>query len=180
MKPVKLRLFFGVPVSEATREKMMAAVTDLNPRSIRMTLPENLHTTIEFLGDVDEPDVEFIIARAKRGLGKLETGPLHYTHTGVFRTGSRRIFWFGLKDPWLTAVSRSLKTALGIPNDEFHPHVTVARAKAMTGPVRRFEKSFLELSSVPLIQDRSRIVLYQSILGPEGPNYIEKYCWPEE
>jgi 2'-5' RNA ligase len=114
----------------------------------RRVRPENLHITLIFLGEADQPraaGLHSAFLEAYR-FAQTDVPPvfpmrLHCDHTGVFRQGRTGVLWLGVQpDPSLLRFHRLLKGILdreGLMSDDnhpLHPHITVARDV----PFRRF------------------------------------------
>lgn len=167
------RLFVALPVAE----DVVAELARMGRSGLdgwRWVRPEAMHLTLAFLGEVEQARVP----AAERAVRASVTGQpalsLEAAGLGAFPDQRRaRVLWAGLAGDLreLAALHRALSQALrdeGFEVDAkpFHPHVTLARARAP--------------QPLPSSLDRSRrfgawrageVRLYESHLGPGGPRY---------
>ncbi|QJQ32470.1 RNA 2',3'-cyclic phosphodiesterase [Sphingomonas lacunae] len=133
-----------------------------------------LHLTLAFMGDVDEPAAEALDAM----LAMISAPPvaLRLKGAGSFASRGRvHSLWIGA-DPrealeqLAKKVSRAGREA-GLPVEEraFVPHITVARLNAASGPVDGFLGQWADLTSEPHNVDR--FGLYESRMGRSGSAY---------
>jgi 2'-5' RNA ligase len=106
-------------------------------RQARWVTDENLHLTLRFIGEVEEPQVEEI-EMALRSV-RCEAFSLSLDGVGRFKTGRRiRSLWAGVApNEALSTLQERVDGALrraGLPPDgrRFTPHVTLARLKSGT------------------------------------------------
>ena len=147
--------------------------------------PENLHLTLRFIGEVEEPLVEDIVF----ALRAIRMAPFSLILSGVGHFESRqkvRQLWAGVApSPPLVDLQGRIDAAvrragIGIEAKRFVPHVTLARLKGVkaslvgawlqaNGPFRGF----------PF--DVSSFTLMASYLGRSGPVYrpVEEFALRE-
>ena len=125
-----IRLFFGLelPGELRMRIEMLSAGID----RARWVAPENLHVTLRFIGEVEEPAMEEIAQEA--AAIRFDPFPVTLSGAGHFeRRGRVSAVWLGVEpDPALTALRDRIEAAAvraGQPPEgrKFRPHVTVAR-----------------------------------------------------
>jgi RNA 2',3'-cyclic 3'-phosphodiesterase len=154
----------------------------------RPTVPQNLHVTVRFLGATRPELVERLHEVLAEAAAPCPAGTVQVRGFGAFPDLRRpRILWAGIDDPAHTiatlerAVTASI-APLGFPPEDrpFHPHVTVAR---LEGDRRRrrgrsrapaCETARLELpppSPLGPAFPASHLVLFESVLSPQGPRY---------
>lgn len=146
------------------------------------TKPENLHFTMQFLGEVEEsrlPALHHALTEAAHAQSAFE---LQLAGWGVFPNATRpRVVWLGCAEPVapMIALADGIGRALepvGFPREArpFHPHLTLARLRQPTldETVRRR----LDLRTrQPLGRMRvEEFHLYESRLHPTGAEYIRK------
>lgn len=127
-----LRLFVAVTLPEAARASLAALQAGVP--GARWTPAENLHLTLRFIGELDEPD----FADAMAALAEVEAPAFELRLAGVGQFGDRRrahVLWAGVRpsEP-LTLLRGRVEAALaraGLPREErkFAPHVTLARLR---------------------------------------------------
>jgi len=165
-----IRLFVAIPLPETVRRRLAGLCSGV--RDVRWVAEENLHLTLRFIGEVEEPQAVDIAA----ALHGVRGGPFPLALTGVghFESGRRvRVLWAGVEpSAALTMLQERVESALrraGVPPDSrrFTPHVSLARLKA--APPRRVG-TWLEAHSLfrtePFLVER--FVLFESYLAHSG------------
>ena len=162
-----MRLFIAIPLNEEMRRAVLAAQETFRRHGVRgnYTRAENLHLTLAFIGEYDDPEavLEAMDAAAFRPF------ELRLEGVGAFDD----LWWIGLeKSEALNACVRSLRHALaeaGIPFDRkrFSPHITLVR-RAVAGP-----GGMPGLSVAPAGMCVERICLMRSDRGKDGMIYTE-------
>lgn len=122
-----MRLFIAINLSGEIKEALMDiqdAMMDCGMTG-NYTPEENMHLTLAFIGDYDDPDY------VKRIIGSIDMRSFDISLSGI--GAFRDLWWAGIEDsPALHAVVRRLRRALsdaGIPFDRkrFSPHITLVR-----------------------------------------------------
>ena len=122
-----MRLFIAINLNEEMKEALMDIQDTMRTYGVRgrETVPENMHLTLAFIGDYDDPQ---LVKKVIEGVG-IRPFRISLDGIGAFRD----LWWVGLENSApLLAVSRRLRRALadaGIPFDrkKFSPHITVIR-----------------------------------------------------
>ena len=164
-----MRLFLAIKLNDEMKEALMDAQDALRAAGIygSVTVPENMHLTLAFIGEYDDPDY------VKQIISSIDVRPFDITLCGV--GAFRDLWWIGLKDnPPLHAVVRKLRRALsdaGIPFDRkrFMPHITIIRRAE--GEFANDSEEFAEIKSVSMTVDH--ISLMRSDRGKHGMIYTE-------
>lgn len=181
------RLFVAVPIQEKSRREIInAIITDptVKRMPVRWTAVQNLHLTLQFLGDVEERKIPEI----KAILNKFEfsgfPGSLCFTRLGAFPDhDAPRVLWLGIKENKnLGIIQHDLTSALsgmGFNTDgkKFKPHLTLGRVREN---VRFGTDNYVyleQLVSAAVVSDSplDRITLFESVLRPCGPIYSVIY-----
>jgi RNA 2',3'-cyclic 3'-phosphodiesterase len=139
-----MRLFVGIELSDALKSSAAEAANRVRERiardapgpQMRWIPPGNLHITIWFLGEVNEPRVDALLALAKEPLD-ARPFPLRIGGAGAFPpSGAPRAVWLGLVAgrEGLVAVHDRLRPRLlplgFVPEKRpYSPHLTIARVK---------------------------------------------------
>lgn len=181
------RLFIAVPIQEKTRNEIAQGIfadTRTKMLPVRWTNIQNLHLTLQFLGDTDEKRIPVL----KQILNRLGTSgiaeELTFTNIGAFPNPSNpRVIWIGVKEnESLRKMQRQLTADLirnGFSADQkkFKAHLTLGRVKEnVTVPADMIQligvlREKLDLSVSPL----DRVTLFESQLKPGGPIYTVLY-----
>ena len=172
-----MRVFIAIDlpneIRDALREiqRQLRSLTD----SVRWVVPESIHITLKFVGEVPDKRVEDINT-ALRG---LTWKPFTVTVRGVgFFPGTRspRIFWAGMEAPTMKGLAEHLDARMerqGFDKEKraFRPHITLARAKdsridssLVLGATEYQEHNFGSFTV-------DRVFLFKSTLKPSGAVY---------
>jgi 2'-5' RNA ligase len=172
------RLFVAVRPPSTIRSLLLAAMGGVS--GARWQSDEQLHVTLRFIGEVDRHQASDIHA----ALGAIYQAPFEVAVSGLgtFEARGRpEVVWAGLAPlAPLAALHKKVDQALtraGVEPDRraFHPHITLARLKRTSGPVRNLIEGAGGLSSPAFTVDA--FALYESRLTPEGAvcSAIERY-----
>ena len=175
------RLFIALPILEKTRLEIVQGILadgSVKKMPVRWSSVQNLHLTLQFLGDVEEKRIPVL----KQILNRLcTTGSeeyLTFTNIGAFPgTINPRVIWIGIKEnDTLRKIQRHLTQVL-IRNEftadqkKFKPHLTLGRVKENAAvPADMIAcledlRGKVDLSASPL----DRVTLFESQLKPGGP-----------
>ena len=172
-----MRVFVAVEISE---EGVINAILDFQSKikiKAKPILPQNLHFTLQFLGETSEEGVEKI----RHSLKSIEFSKfkINFHGVGAFPSiRSPRVIWIGVDADggnFLKQLAGKVEKALlplGFSQDKpFKSHITVFRIKNKVNNVsKELEKfEFNDFGS----QVISTIKLKQSILTPQGPLYSD-------
>lgn len=178
-----MRLFVAIELDEQARDLLadyQRRLSDLD-RAVRWVRPEQIHLTLKFLGEV--PDAQVLqVAKALDTLA--EHAAFDFEMEGVGYFGSRhspRVIWAGvhMPNPALTALQKGCEevlSPLGYPPEgrAYSPHLTLGRVKDFSAG-RRIVEAVEQLKAQarePLAQAAGEITLFQSILHPQGSQYV--------
>jgi len=157
----------------------------LRHERIKWVEPGNMHLTLKFFGETEEnriPDIQKALTAAS-----LNISPFIFliADTGIF--GSRydpKVIWFGItKHPELDILAKNIFTELekyGWQSDRqnFVPHLTIGRIKELNDKLL-FQQILSQYRTMQVQEQTVKeIVLYESILRREGPEYIRLHTFP--
>jgi RNA 2',3'-cyclic 3'-phosphodiesterase len=187
-----LRTFVAIPLSQEVHTKLDDLQRQLKRRcpagSVRWVVPESIHLTLHFLGDILPERVEPVraaLAAVARNAAPRPADPrlaFQVGGLGAFPNLSRpRVVWVGVQDPASRvallheAVGEALASVGFEPERRrFSPHLTLGRVKrqASAADVRTLGRVVAEtesgtLGSVPV----RAIIFFQSVLKPSGAVY---------
>jgi len=180
-----MRCFVAVELDPALRSPLARMLREQLPRTrdVRWVSERQLHVTLKFLGDVNDGQLPGICDAVAAAAARLTPFPLRLGELGCFpNPRSARVLWCGVEDAdggcaaWLQHADPAL-AQLGFPpeNRAFHPHITLGRSRnaAGTGVIRRV----LEEVSAPAPREMTvtRVVLFESRLGPGGAQYTPQF-----
>ncbi len=190
----ELRAFIAAPLSASWHRQIGALQEILRGRRVlsgfRWIKADGIHLTLKFLGNIPSAAVAEIAGR----IGPLVSGRAPFsvclTRLGVFPTPKRpRILWLGPPDPVpeLNALQGEVEDALeglGFPREKrsFNAHLTIGRARGESLPgggavrlieaLREGEKSLLSREGGNLTLEVARVIIFKSVLRPEGASYF--------
>lgn len=178
-----MRCFVAVLLSPETRRGVAEASSALcgTSRGFRKVSAENLHITLQFLGELEESTALQVQEKLSAAFSGVSPFTLELAGCGAFPTARRpRVLWVGtrLGAPELIQLATRVAGALhplGLrPDKPFAPHVTVARSRERTGPIQ-----IPPLEAI--CQERIDAVhLVHSELLREGARYRSLFCVPLE
>jgi 2'-5' RNA ligase len=175
------RIFFAFDIDEATRGRIVSAAEGLHslPGRITWTKPQNLHVTMNFLGDVPDESIAGLCDLAREAVGDWDQALDEVTFTVgpliCFPPHKRtRMIWapVGEGNDVLASLHAELNQALAAggwrsESRPFKGHVTVARIKSadIEAAVRQLPDDGLGTVTT------TEMTLYQSKPMPGGPIY---------
>ena len=183
------RLFLAIPI-KTTDNDFIPLLDGLkrqlaHEKRINWVKPHNIHLTLKFIGDTPNEDIPKIIDAVDEMLKNHKSFTMDFNRTGIF--GSRyapRVLWLGMNDTPqelydLEEDTLSTFDKLGYLRDRqnFVPHITLGRIKELCEK-QYFQKIVSGIEQKSYIkQEVNEIILFQSILRPEGAVYreIKKY-----
>ena len=176
-----IRLFVALELPEAVRQRLVGLQGGVP--GARWVAPENLHVTLRFLGEVDEPTAQDIDAELER----LVAAPFLFSLDGkdYFGAGRKKPYALILTVPRtdpLQALRDKIDraaVAAGLPPDDrkYRPHVTLARLRdTPMERVRRWVTEHGPFHAGPLPAER--FVLFRSHLGSAAAAYEPLVTYP--
>lgn len=176
-----LRTFVAIDLPRAAVEALTAVqgAVDRYGLRIRWVRPENLHLTLQFLGDVPADVVGTVTHALERAAG--DAAPMHLAlgGLGVFPGINRpRVLWTGVHGDTrrLAALHGHLNRALadaGFAPDTrpFRAHLTLGRFRERIDARKLADAMAHAGAYAPIDLPVAAIVLFKSRLTPAGPVY---------
>jgi 2'-5' RNA ligase len=174
--PATIRTFIGIPI--AATPPLHDALRHLTRfgRSVKPTLPENLHLTLKFLGDTPRPQLDTIKQAIELATTNVPVHEIELIGLGAFPEVARpSVTWIGIRPAdhlkHIAAELDRLLEPLGFAPEAraFHPHLTLAYVK---GPAPGLPEMILEGRDITFgTATISTVDLYQSDLTPTGGRY---------
>jgi 2'-5' RNA ligase len=174
-----LRLFIGLPLPAEVRRLLSSLAAGI-PQA-RWTTADNLHVTVRFIGEVDEPTAEAVDA----ALGTIRAPAFDLTVAGCGTFDSRNqahTLWAGVeRSPALVRLrdkveSSLVRAGLAPERRRFRPHVTLARLKA--APTARLQDFIAAHNLLRATVRADAFVLYSSQLAHGDPVYTALATYP--
>jgi 2'-5' RNA ligase len=164
------KLFFALWPDDETRQKLVQLQQTINAKRVRWVSGQNLHTTLVFLGNVDEATETAI----KQSVAGISSEPFTLTFDRLSFWRRPRILCltcqqFGQEVVALAEALDKAAADCGVRTDTrpYTPHITLARQ------ARAIEQDF-----TPIIWRASSFCLMQSCSEPEGVYYKVLQQWP--
>lgn len=172
-----MRVFVAVEISE---QNVIESIKEFQSKikiKAKPVSPENLHFTLQFLGEISEDMVEKIRDALK--LIKFSSFKINFNGVGGFpNIKYPRVIWIGtdtMGGNFLKNLANQVQEVLeplGFTSDKpFKSHVTVFRIKNkienISDELKKFEKNDFGTQKI------CKIKLKQSTLTPQGPLYSD-------
>lgn len=174
------RLFIAIDTPEQVRDNICELRRNLP--GVKWTVRDQLHITMRFIGDTDDP----LFNQIKSSLSeiKLPSFGLELTSSGFFPNERRpSVFWLGCSESLpLSNLKDYMNLALdscGIPPEsrKFHPHITVARLKMPSEKdCHKLSNIYREMPSASF--NVSEFILYSSLLKSDGAEHSKECVYP--
>ncbi len=175
-----LRCFIAIEIPETIRRSIddSIAVLKKSGAEVKWVACENIHLTLQFLGETEEA----LIPKIKEALDKILSPCLPFyiriSNVGCFPDGRRpRVIWVGVEESQpLIKLYKDIADAmegLGYKKEErnFTPHVTIGRVKS-TRNMPELSRRLEEVRSIRFSDFEVRnITLMKSELKPSGAKY---------
>ena len=183
---VAIRTFVAIRLNErvhARLERLMSELRGAMPaRAIRWVAAENIHLTLEFLGDVESTRMELVPRALRIAAAGASPCEIQVAGLGCFpNTRAPRVIWAGVQESTGAlaalqgAVRRELrKLELVRDEREFSAHLTLGRVRQEAPPsaIREIGQVVEKTKTGNLEkQDVTSIHLFRSDLRPDGPIY---------
>jgi 2'-5' RNA ligase len=183
-----LRLFCAVELPPDTRARAVRHTARLRenlttPLKVSWEREEKLHLTLKFFGDLEPEHLDRLMPAMKRAAAVVPPFAARLEGSGVFPALSRpQVLWLGVADATgkLAALQHALEeecARFNFPRDtrRFHPHVTLARVRVVNGETRQLARRHKETRFEPVSFSVGELVLFQSLLGAGGSQYVTRY-----
>jgi 2'-5' RNA ligase len=154
--------------------------TVLEEDKIRWVQPANMHITLAFIGDLEELQINNISKKIQNLASDINLFKYSVEKLGVFKSiQNPTVIWFGIK---VGDIAQLLKSRIDLALKEsginteirsFKPHLTIGRAKFINNKDKLHDLLNTYNDMVFLEDEVKEIILYESILKPDGPTYVE-------
>lgn len=176
-KSEAIRSFVAVDTTPEVKTEVSHLLSRLKERarfSVKWVKPEQMHITLAFLGEVSPDFIEGAKVELREVAGRFKPFECRLEGLGAFPSAVRaRVLWVGLKtgERELTEVQREVSRALArlgyVPEKRpFSPHLTLGRLREPVD-VNFINEMTFQSSTFTI----SRLILFRSVLKPEGPIY---------
>jgi RNA 2',3'-cyclic 3'-phosphodiesterase len=175
------RTFIAVAASPEIRQRALRLIETLRPAAgdVKWVEAENLHWTMQFLGNIDERDIPEVCEAVAKAAEEMEAFEVETRGAGAFPSADRpRTLWIGAGQGERSmsvlhaAVERRLKKR-GYRGEErrFVPHITIGRARGKGRPHSLAAElaTLADYDAGCMLVDE--VTVYASELGRDGPEY---------
>jgi 2'-5' RNA ligase len=175
-----MRLFIAILLDEAIQERIAAVQQALQTRlieyPIRWVKPENLHITLQFLGEQNPDRLLAIQASMQESAQAHRAFEISLGGLGVFpKWRHPSVLWIGVnpEEDHIGRLANDLGVALALKSEprKFHAHVTLARLKSPI-PDLATKVSQVPAQNLGSLSIKS-FSLMQSQLNADSPQYLE-------
>lgn len=167
-----MRSFIALEVPDELRKKIAILQEQLAGLGVKLIEQQNLHFTLKFLGDVEEPMISEVSTKLKEIATNFKRFNAVIKTVGVFPSlNYLRVIWLGCEE--IFPLQQSVESSLSylFKKEKPSPHLTIARVR----PEHHKDKipAFIEKNKGIEIGSfvASEIKLKKSTLTPEGPVY---------
>ncbi|MCA9234876.1 MAG: RNA 2',3'-cyclic phosphodiesterase [Planctomycetales bacterium] len=183
----KTRTFIAVAAIDSVHAAAVGAIERLASATdnVKWVEPENLHWTLQFLGDLDDQEMATVCLRVTRVAAKLPAFTIEGQGVGAFPSVERpRTLWLGAGQgsEQFCALQREIEDSLlslGFRGDarQFTPHLTLGRASRGGNPGLVLSERLAKLADYPgeggpgATQAVDEVTVFASELTRDGPKY---------
>lgn len=176
-----IRTFIAVAVSPDVRRQAVKLCDQLRPVAgdVKWVAPENLHWTLQFLGNLDVRAIPEVCDAVAAGAAELEAFEVHALGAGAFPSPDRpRTLWIGAGegDRAMSVLHSTVERRLrkrGYRGEErrFVPHITIGRAGRKGQPLSLAGvlTALADYDAGTMLVDE--VTVYASELRADGPEY---------
>jgi 2'-5' RNA ligase len=178
---MRLRTFIAVVASPEVRQSARKLAELLRPAAgdVRWVGLDNLHWTLQFLGDVDQLEIPAVCSAVSAAAAEFERFELEVRGAGAFPAPDRpRTLWIGAGKGAqamvaLQAAIQHKLDRLGYRGESrrYVPHLTLGRAGKDSTPraLVRELASLADFDAGVMLVDE--VTVFSSMLKPDGPVY---------
>lgn len=173
------RVFIAINLPEEIKKEIYGKLSAKIPKEgCKAVARENLHITLQFIGYVSDGGIGEI-KQKMAALKETQSRPFGVSLSGTGEFNGR-VLWLGARegDAEICRIAEALGEALGIKDERFHPHVTLARNKSLSSAEFGKIASALEKENYGARFEVKSVDLMESILKPQGPEYRKLFCVP--
>ena len=148
-----MRLFFAIALSSIARHSLSEYTPKVKDRldrqGLRWTSPEKWHVTVLFVGDEDAESVKTLAKEALAGQKevRLQIGKIN----GLPDTKRPGVLYLGVETLKgdLDAIHKALAAVFPLDDEEYLPHITLARMKPASTKLGHKLRDFMHSGAVP-------------------------------
>jgi 2'-5' RNA ligase len=178
---MKLRTFIALEVPDVHRQPVaqyLAGWSKVHNQGINWVSSQNLHLTLLFIGDTHSGDIPMLKEELFRICLKTSAFEMKCLGFELFPARQPRLLWVKLDASekgvfnFAKELNRSVRSIGYEPESKpLKLHITAARIKVQQPAWLEQEFMQSSLPAEPALY--STVTLYQSVLKPQGPEYIQ-------
>jgi RNA 2',3'-cyclic 3'-phosphodiesterase len=178
----KTRTFIAVEAVDGVHAQAQAAIERLRPlgSNVKWVEPENLHWTLQFLGDLRDEELAEVCRRVQKVVADMEAFSIMAAGVGAFpKTDRPRVLWLGAGEgsenfcKLQAAIEQNLE-GMGFrgENRRFVPHLTLGRVGPSGDHVALVQGlgELAEFAGGQMFVDE--VLIYESTPERSGPKYL--------
>ncbi|MBU1045143.1 MAG: RNA 2',3'-cyclic phosphodiesterase [Candidatus Omnitrophica bacterium] len=177
-----IRAFIAIELNPKLLDELKKIQKELQHLSgeISWTLPENLHISVRFLGNISPEQIKPIEQIIKNISKQTKSFDLSLGVLGVFPyINGHQVLWAGISSGYSqvtqisTLIARDLKSLnIKAGDKHFHPHITLARIKSLKN---KSELNTLidTIQPAKISEQINTIILFKSEINNENPVYTK-------
>lgn len=176
------RTFIAIPAIDEVYAKALSTIALLKPHTnnVRWTVPDNLHWTLQFLGEVTDIDSYHICRDVARVAADTQSFQLGALQVNAFpSTDKPRTIWLGagegsqalcqLQD---NIEDRMAKLGFRPERQRYTPHLTIGRVTQGSHGGAELSTQLATLTDFDGgLMEAHEVIIYGSELSREGPTY---------
>ena len=180
----EIRAFIAIELPQEVQTSLAEIIKQFSShgiRCVRWVAPDNIHLTLQFLGEVPLATLTALKIALQSVAGSQEPFVFNIRGIGAFpNIRHPRVIWAGLQAPanlmtLQTLTSRTIQqTGIQVEDRTFSPHLTLGRVKRDAAPfdLHTLSSTLEKLTAGDLgIVRVQSITLFRSDLSSQGPTY---------
>lgn len=183
-----IRSFIAIEIDETTKKSLIEIQDELKKVSAELKLVDihNIHLTLHFLGNIPGEKISSLKEKLASPIAEFLAFRIKPAQIGAFpNLNSPRVIWVGIEKGREKLIQLQKKIAqqlekldIQLEARQFHPHLTLARIKGKKN--LHFLSKRLKEMTPPEFNEIlvKEVILFKSILTPEGPIYEKLDTWP--
>jgi 2'-5' RNA ligase len=169
-----MRLFAAIEISDGIKDALIEVAREFDIGRVTTVKRDAMHMTVAFLGDVDLETAKKALWEAAHGQKRFG---LRISGIGFFTPTRIRVVYANVIDgaAEITGMNARLMGLVGIEDEKFSPHLTIARVKpgADVRRIRGIAEKYADMDFGGM--NVTRVALIKSTLTGSGPIYEKLY-----
>lgn len=177
-----MRTFIAIDICDKAKKEVALLEEGLKKAhaDVKWVKVENVHLTLKFLGEVAEEKIKDISGILDGIASEYSKFDITLSQIGAFpKLDYPRVVWVGIEGNSAALKEIAAKvdegcTKIGFEKEKrpFSAHITLGRVRSPKNK-RELKEAIVNLSITPLTSSVDELVLYQSVLTPQGPVYTK-------